>query len=355
MDKKSEIEEKAIEWYISNQNTYKKLALKVENIVKEILDINEASYHIVTCRAKDIDSFKKKIAKEKYDDPINQITDLAGIRVITYVEDEVEQVCKLIEGIFNIDKDRSLDKSTELGVDKVGYKSVHYVAMLKQDRLKLPEYQAFKNKYFEIQVRTILQHAWAEIEHDRNYKFSGKLPIEIQRRFKLLAGSLEISDREFNNISKEIDKVSKEIELGTKEGKLDFEVNSTSIRQYLGTKFIKLKESGFPFINTDDPYVIKELEDYGIKTLEELDKIIPKDFIKVFLESEEESPRELALIALVRMILIINDYNRYFSNSWKGKWQVWSNKGEYEKIFKHYSIDWDKINENYKVPFMDKP
>ncbi len=62
------------------------------------------------------------------------------------------------------------------------------VAEIKDDRIILPEYQKFKDKKFEIQIRTILQHAWAEIEHDRDYKFTGELPINIKRRFRILAG-----------------------------------------------------------------------------------------------------------------------------------------------------------------------
>ena len=143
MEDRSIIEEESVEWYIKSRPTYKKLAEKVENIVTELLELNNISFHIVTSRGKTIESFKTKINNDKYDDPINQITDLAGIRIITYVEDEVKQVCETIESAFDIDKDKSLDKSKELGIDKVGYKSVHYVAKLKEDRLGLPEYKIF--------------------------------------------------------------------------------------------------------------------------------------------------------------------------------------------------------------------
>jgi putative GTP pyrophosphokinase len=351
MDINSQIEEKAIEWYIEHRNIYKKLALKVENIIKEILDLNGASYHMVCSRTKEIDSFKKKIAKEKYDDPINQITDLAGIRIITYVEDELTEICKIIEKIFSIDKDKSSDKSKELGIDKVGYKSVHYIAKLKEDRLILPEYSIFKDMVVEVQVRTILQHAWAEIEHDRNYKFSGKLPYEIQRRFKLLAGSLEISDREFNNISKEIDRVSEEIERGTKKGHLKFPINSTSLNQYIETKFEKLKKAGFEITHLTDPKVLEEIDRYGLKTLEDLDKIIPKDFINHLIEDDTRPEKKIAIIAIIRIILIINDYDKYFLQSWNNAWNIWSSKSYLEQLFDHYEVDWDQIMKKYNVSF----
>ncbi len=92
MKDEGRISELAVEWYILNRGIYKKLAQKVENIILEILDVNGLSYHMITNRAKTIDSFKKKIENDKYDEPINQITDFAGVRIITYVEDEVEAV-----------------------------------------------------------------------------------------------------------------------------------------------------------------------------------------------------------------------------------------------------------------------
>lgn len=349
MEKNIDIRENAIEWYISNELIYKKLAKKIDNILTEIFNSKNINYHIVNSRSKDIDSFREKINNEKYDNPIEQIKDLAGIRIITYVEDEVEIVCKLIEEIFNIDKEHSLDKSTELGIDKVGYKSVHFVASLKDDRLKLPEYKIFENRFFEIQVRTILQHAWAEIEHDRNYKFSGKLPNEINRRFKLLAGSLEISDREFNNISREIDEISKEVETRTKKGNLNFALSSTSVKQFLETRFEQLALNGYYLNQKMNDNIINELNSFGLKTLEDLDKIIPKDLIKVLQNNNVELQNRINYTGLVRLILIINNSEKYFTKSWDTKWKSWSSEKNFDKIFNHYKVNKTEVSEKYDV------
>jgi putative GTP pyrophosphokinase len=349
MEDKRDIQENAIEWYISNEFVFKKLAKKVENILIEIFNSTNVNYHIVTSRSKDIESFRKKISKDKYDNPIIQIKDLAGIRVITYVEDEVKAVCRTIEDAFQIDKDNSLDKSEELGIDKVGYKSIHYIASLKEDRLKLPEYKIYENRVFEIQVRTILQHAWAEIEHDRNYKFSGKLPDEISRRFKLLAGSLEISDREFNNISKEIDAISREVAAGMKKGKLDFDVNSTSLKQFMETKFEVLESSGFTMDRKFSDDILKELSDYGINTLHDFDIVIPKDLVSVLTNNKEELKNKLSFGGLIRLILILNDGTKYFSKSWNTKWKVWSRTKNYNNVYDQYKVDVDGIFEKFNV------
>ena len=208
----------AINEFVRIRPQYQRLANKVALIVEELLELRKINFHAVTFRAKTVESFTEKIKKPKYKDPLNDLTDLAGIRIIGYVEDDVKQICQIIEELFDFDPNNSLDKSVELGVDKVGYKSVHYVCSLSKERIELPEYERFRNLKFEIQIRTILQHSWAEIEHDKNYKFSGELPPEIQRRFKLVAGSLELADREFNQLSSDIDKYAKSVKMSTEKG-----------------------------------------------------------------------------------------------------------------------------------------
>jgi putative GTP pyrophosphokinase len=84
--------------------------------------------------------------------------------------------------------------------DRFGYQSIHYLLRIKSGRAGLPEYQRFSGHVFEAQVRTILQHAWAEIEHDIQYKSLRAIPTVIRRRFVALAGMLEIADREFQAI-----------------------------------------------------------------------------------------------------------------------------------------------------------
>lgn len=93
------------------------------------------------------------------------------------------------------------DKSDELEADeRFGYRSVHYLAKLRDSRAQLLEYKRFAGLVVEIQARTILQHAWAEIEHDVQYKARTALPAEVRRRFMSLAGMLEVADREFEAI-----------------------------------------------------------------------------------------------------------------------------------------------------------
>lgn len=325
------------EWFLSNQQNFNKLAEKVDNIIAEILTEKCIEYHQVTYRCKTLESFSKKIEKSKYVS-ISEITDIAGIRVITYVEDSIPLICKIIEENFDIDWENSSDKSEQLGVDKVGYKSVHYVAKLPDSRLELTEYKKYSDLKFEIQIRTILQHSWAEIEHDRNYKFGGVLPTNIQRRFKLLAGLLELADNEFNTISLEIDKYTEEVKNKTLAGDLDIAINSTSLQQFMNqyTELIQDMFSQGEYNFSDE--IIKELNDYGLFTLSEFNSIIPSDLI----EKYKKLNLDLTPVGVIRDILIINDSEKYFNKSFKRNWYL---TGEHEDIaiFEEYKLDIGKF------------
>jgi ppGpp synthetase/RelA/SpoT-type nucleotidyltranferase len=101
--------------------------------------------------------------------------------------------------------------------EKFGYGSIHYLARLKENRTNLLEYSRFKNLTAEIQIRTILQHAWAEIEHDIQYKAVETIPSSIRRRFMSLAGMLEIGT-EFQAIQDEDERLRRRLGNRCKKG-----------------------------------------------------------------------------------------------------------------------------------------
>ena len=193
--------------YLRVQPFYVKLADVVARIVKQSLDSRGIKIHSVQSRAKDPSSFVRKASmpldefppKPKYPDPINQITDLAGIRIITHFLNTVADVDNMLTAEFDV-MEKSNKGTALIESDRFGYQSIHYLLRIKSDRAGLPEYQRFSKHVVEVQVRTILQHAWAEIEHDIQYKSLRSIPIEIRRRFVALAGMLEIADREFQAI-----------------------------------------------------------------------------------------------------------------------------------------------------------
>src|SRR5947209_6193264 len=169
-------------------------------IITTLLDDAGINYLSITGRTKSVASFAAKALRTAggellYDDPLSQITDVVGVRVITYLQGDVAAVAQLFADQLTIIDDRDLGEETARE-GRFGYASRHLL-------LSAP---AVGERPASVQVRTILQHAWAEFEHDIRYK--GTVPAEhapdLDRRFTLAAGLLELADREFSEIRNRI-------------------------------------------------------------------------------------------------------------------------------------------------------
>lgn len=187
--------------YDERIRTYKSFEVEMEHLIKSILQANQINYNAITSRLKTRESLAEKIDRKqgKYSN-ISDITDIVGVRIITYYSDNVDKISEIIEREFDVDAENSIDKRESLEPDRFGYCSVHYVVKLLPKRLAFCEYKAFEELKCEIQIRSVLQHAWAEIEHDIGYKSEITIPKEMRRNFSRIAGLLEIADKEFNQI-----------------------------------------------------------------------------------------------------------------------------------------------------------
>jgi putative GTP pyrophosphokinase len=180
---------------------------RVEQLIHELLEADGIKVHSVTARLKAEDSLAIKVESApsgKYE-RLADITDICGLRIITYFHDDVDKVAETIAREFAIDDVNSVDKRSLLEADRFGYLSLHYVARLPESRLRLTEFRRFEACTFEVQIRSILQHAWAEIQHDLGYKNRAGVPNDVERRFSRLAGLLELADEEFRRLREDID------------------------------------------------------------------------------------------------------------------------------------------------------
>lgn len=184
---------------------YKDLADTSHSLLTKIFEETGVQLHSITSRCKSRESLAGKLAKRDKDYRLlSEITDLAAVRITTYFAEDVDRVAEIAEKEFLIDKENSVDKRSVLDPDRFGYQSLHYIALMTKERTKLTEYSRFQGRKIEIQIRSILQHAWAEIEHDLGYKSAAGVPREIRRRFSRVAGLLELADEEFSIIRKEL-------------------------------------------------------------------------------------------------------------------------------------------------------
>lgn len=229
--------------YESVRGLYEVFSAKLADVIEDCLTERKITVHSVTHRAKDPASFERKAAQPspdnpaaaKYRNPIDDITDKAGVRIITYFLGTLEAVSQILVAQFEV-----IERVTKVSSepDRLGYQSDHYLVNYSDERIALPEYRRFSGLVAEIQVRTILQHAWAEIEHDIQYKAVATLPSQVRRRFAALAGLIEIADREFQAIEGADRELREQARRNVNLGQLDqVEITPDSLRAYLNRKY----------------------------------------------------------------------------------------------------------------------
>lgn len=299
-----------VEKYRENIELYEDLAHTMENLIRRLLKREGLQYHSIESRAKTVDSLSKKVEiKDKYDE-LEDITDLSGVRIITYYSDDVDRIAKLIEREFIVDEDNSIDKRKSKEPDRFGYMSLHYVVSLNNKRVRLEEYDIYKNIKFEIQIRSILQHTWAEIEHDLGYKSEQEVPYDIRRSFSRLAGLLEIADNEFLRIREDIKSYIENLNDSYYNAKIDrnsidtFLSQSTVIKNL--NKFIE-NEYKINIVSQKIPYdtMIKMLIRYNIFDIYSLENEISNrfdeisDVMKLYIENTEWKTYSIALPIII--------------------------------------------------------
>jgi ppGpp synthetase/RelA/SpoT-type nucleotidyltranferase len=205
---------------------------RTKSLIEAILQDANLRYQSVQARVK-----RKAKLEKKYLDPnknyqqLDDITDLAGLRVITYYEDEVDAVAEVLEREFNIDRKDSVDKrNTE--PDRFGYRAVNYVCGHLDKRILDVEYKQFAGVRCEIQITSILGHAWSEIEHEW-YDLRDAYPDEVKRRFSIIAALFELAGREFVDIRKSKAKYERAVALQVEAGVPDIPMDAVSLKTFI--------------------------------------------------------------------------------------------------------------------------
>jgi ppGpp synthetase/RelA/SpoT-type nucleotidyltranferase len=226
-------------FYINNQKLFSRLAENTKQALQTFLEAENISYHSISFRIKKFDSYFEKIERKGYDNPFEQIEDFCGLRIICFYPYDLEKIAKIINSEFEVIE--SIDKSANLEPDRFGYRSNHYIVRVKKDWLNAPNYRGLEDLKAEIQVRTILMHSWADIEHKLAYKNKEDIPVEFSRKLYQLSALLEIADSQFQELKNDKENFKSSLIISKKGGDKIFDVQSDlnldSFQAYLDFTF----------------------------------------------------------------------------------------------------------------------
>ena len=260
-----------LEEYEAAKPELERLLDEVLSKLRDALARNEMLVTAVEGRVKTRTSLEGKLALKggKYA-TLSDITDLVGARIVTFYTDDVDRIASMVEQLFEIDWQNSVDKRKLHDLDSFGYNSLHYVCTL-------PGY----SYRFELQLRTTLQHVWATINHDIGYKTGVEIPREYLRRINRLSGLLEMADDEFSRIRTEITDYRRRVHALVQNGKLDdVQLDGDTFHSYLLSRPFDRLNKRIAAINQAEieevPLMqyLKVFKELGCKTLGDVQRLV---------------------------------------------------------------------------------
>lgn len=315
--------------YIKNQKDYLKLAENLKHALETFLIDNEISYHTISFRVKEFESYHEKIERKGYDNPKEQIEDFCGLRIVCFYPNDLSKISEVIAKEFDVLE--SIDKTENIEPDRFGYRSHHYIVKIKKDWAKAPNYRNLEHLKAEIQVRTILMHTWADIEHKLAYKKKEEIPLAFRRKLYQLSALLEIADGQFQELKIEKANFQKSL-ISKNRGVYNFdfseELNLDTLQSYLDFTFPERKRN-----EKITRTLLDELITHKIN-LKELDAM-RQQVSEIIGEVEEDitTPGKWAQVGIVRAILDLKS-DAYWNarsedwgkNSWGKAIRKWRSK-----------------------------
>lgn len=199
-------EELRVEYAQRREQILEPLAVRlVEHLQNTLRGIERVDR--VGARAKGVDRFVAKAAKAledggaKYEHPFQQIQDLIGARIIVFYKQDVDAVAQMVERYFRRIERKDLIPESEA---EFGYFGKHFILAVPQDVVDDDADRDKTPKFFELQVKTLFQHAWSEASHDLAYKPGEPLSPLNKRQVAFTAAQAWGADQMFEQLHTEI-------------------------------------------------------------------------------------------------------------------------------------------------------
>ena len=182
------------------------LADALQSLLSDLVARKYSRIDRISVRPKSIERFLDKAFKIedgflKYPDPMNEILDQIGARIVTFYIDDVEKVCQIIEDYFGKIEELEIRPTK---VNQFDYEGRHFTLFIPED-LKTSNIPAdLCPDFFELQIKTLFQHAWGEANHDIAYKPQVPLNTEQLRLIAYTAAQAWGADTIFNQLADEL-------------------------------------------------------------------------------------------------------------------------------------------------------
>jgi ppGpp synthetase/RelA/SpoT-type nucleotidyltranferase len=193
------------EWkdlYIREHSLYQGFTERLEHLVQDLLEQVGIELFHVESRTKSIERFMQRIANPSasFRDPVNEMYDLSGVRVVLYFAEDLEKIARMVEEEFTVHKDFSVPYDALQDPDAYGYRSIHYAVSLAPHRATLREWRRYGEMKAEIQIRTILQNAWSAITKKLPYDEVVQSKSLLKRKLLRMSALLEEADEGFLSV-----------------------------------------------------------------------------------------------------------------------------------------------------------
>ena len=217
--------------------SYVSFTKRMHLLLEEIFDQRGIVIDRIESRTKTAESFFEKVQRDgkSYGDPFAEMKDICGLRIVPLFTADAEKIAPILKEEFAIDAVNSIDKGAELEPDRFGYQSIHSIVSLSPARAALTEWSNYAGFKAEIQVRTVLQHAWAAINHSLAYKATGDIPKPMIRRLNRISALLESADDEFLALQQEMSQHRAATVTAVESGKRGIGIDAQSLDVYFET------------------------------------------------------------------------------------------------------------------------
>jgi len=256
--------------YKANIPFFEQVRSAADTAIHKALDESDIKVHNVLSRVKETDSFLKKVEPRVFREPLKDLDDIVGLRVLVLFRSDIGKVGELIKKRFKLVKED--DKTKEKEASDFSYLGTHYIVTLDPGWVG-GQSANLCDRTIEIQVRTLAMDSWATISHYLDYKQKIDIPLSLRRDFFALNGLFYVADTHFEIIHKERKKSIADLKekLESKSAEADSQpINFDSLTVFL--------RQAFPDRDHSDPdlasLIVTELESVGITKIEQLTALI---------------------------------------------------------------------------------